>query len=115
MATSVISTAVVIKEGRCCLRLIWQTKIWRVYIYCHHTVNKLNKLKFTLVVNEDVTIKPVSEQQDILRVFKVDVCSGEQVRVKTVDREEKGHGHFQKQEKSSRIKVYLWSAGKNSK
>lgn len=41
----------------------------------------LNKLKFTLVVNEDVAIKPVSEQQDIFWVFKVDVCSAEQVGV----------------------------------
>lgn len=101
MATSVINTAVVIKEARCCLHLIWQTKIWRVYIYCHHTANKLNKLKFTLVVNEDVTIKPVSEQQDILRVFKVDVCSGEQVWVKTVDREEKVTDTFRNKRKAA--------------
>lgn len=74
------------------------------------------KLKFTLVVNEDVTIKPVSEQQDIFRVFKVDVCSGEQVWVKTVDREEEVTNTFTKQKDTSHImKVYLWSAGKNSK
>lgn len=56
----------------------------------------LNKLKFTLVVNKDVTIKPVSEQQDIFWVFKVDVCSAEQVGVKTVDREEEVTNTFSK-------------------
>lgn len=73
------------------------------------------KLIFTLVVNEDVTIKPVSEQQDIFRVFKVDVCSGEQVWVKTVGREEEVTNTFTKQQDTSHIKIYLWSAGKNSK
>lgn len=41
----------------------------------------------TLVVNEDISIKSVPEQQDIFRVFKIDICSGEQVGVKTVETE----------------------------
>lgn len=41
----------------------------------------------TLVVNEDISIESVPEQQDIFRVFKIDICSGEQVGVKTVETE----------------------------
>lgn len=71
-------------------------------IFIVNILQRLNKLKFTLVVNEDVTIKAVSEQQDIFRVFKVDVRSGEQVWVKTVDREEEVTNTFTKKEKSSK-------------
>lgn len=52
--------------------------------------------KYTLVVNEDVTVESVPEQQDIVGVFKVDVCSGEQVGIQAAKREERSKGcqHF---------------------
>lgn len=37
--------------------------------------------KGTFVVNENIAIKAVSEEQDVLWVFEVDVSSGEQVWV----------------------------------
>lgn len=45
------------------------------------------KLRITLIVDEDVAIESVSEQQDVLRVFEVDVSSGEQVGIETVEEE----------------------------
>lgn len=45
------------------------------------------KSKHTLVVNEDITIKSVSKEQDVFRVFKIDISSGEQVRIETVEGE----------------------------
>lgn len=40
----------------------------------------------TFVVYEDIAIKSVPKQQDILRVFKIDICSGEQVGVQTEEK-----------------------------
>lgn len=40
----------------------------------------------TLVINEDITIKTVPEQQNIICVFEVDVRPGEQVGIETVKR-----------------------------
>lgn len=47
----------------------------------------MQKIRNTFVVNEDVAIKTVSEQQDVLGVFEVDVRPGEQVGIETVERE----------------------------
>lgn len=42
------------------------------------------RLRITFVVNKDITVKSVPKQQDVFRVFKVDICSGEQVGIETV-------------------------------
>lgn len=59
----------------------------------------------TFVVDEDVSIKAVSEQQDVLRVFKVDVRSGEQVRIEAVEGKRETDDPFWKQKKEEMIFV----------
>lgn len=44
------------------------------------------KKKHTFVVNEDITIKTVPKQQDVIGVFEIDVCSGEKMGVETAER-----------------------------
>lgn len=65
------------------------------HLYRHHTGNNVKqktKSRNTLVVNEDITIKSVPKEQDIFMVFKIDVCSAEQVGIKTVERAKEKEG-----------------------
>lgn len=64
----------------------------------------------TLVVNEDISIESVPEQQDVFRVFKIDICSGEQVGVKTVGtekEEEVTNIFYERWEYNKRVKLIL--------
>lgn len=53
------------------------------------------KTRCTFVVNEDITIKPVPKQQDVFWVFEIDVRSGEEMGVETVERDREAKQHFE--------------------
>lgn len=87
------TNALAVKQTCFCLHLIKQKN--RLHCMPMFTATILGteqngvstKSTCTLVVNEDISIESVPEQQDIFRVFKIDICSGEQVGVKTVETE----------------------------
>lgn len=62
-----------------------------IHTHCLKTTKKKKKpplqLKgLTFIVKEYITIKTIPEQNNVLLVFKVDVCSGIHVRIQTAGR-----------------------------
>lgn len=54
---------------------------------------KLGQIKYkshAFVVNEDITVEAVPKQQDVIRVFEIDVRSGKQMGVETAERKGRG-------------------------
>lgn len=82
-----------VKQTSFCVYLIEQIQMYDIRFLILLLFYKQGQIKYithTFVVNEDITIKAVPKQQDVIRVFEIDVCSGKQMGIKTAER--KGGG-----------------------
>lgn len=78
-----------VKQSLFCLYLIEKRQLYNTGVTIFLLFHKLGQINYhthTFVVNEDITIKAVPKQQDVIRVFEIDVCSGEQMGVETAEK-----------------------------
>lgn len=58
----------------------------RIVLNTQMTKKPFQLLGLTFIVKEYITIKAIPEQNNVLLVFKVDVCSGIHMRIQTAKR-----------------------------